>query len=405
MNILMICHFVPYPPHGGSLQRTFNVLREIAKDNKVHLLALNQKALLQDKDSVDAAVKVLSGYCESIKVFDIPAEKSELKWNFLLLSNLLSTSPYSLWKFRAKLMRREIEKELHKIKFDLVFFDTIDLAQYAGPVGNIPKILNHHNVESDLLLRRGANEKNPLLKLYLLIQGAKLRGYETKQIGKFDVNFVVSDGDGDNLRKLSPDAKFETIPNGTDIEYFTPQSGEPSNELVFAGGMNWYPNRDAMIFFCDEVLPLVKKAIPDVVMNIIGQDPPNEIKKMALQDSSIKVHGFVKDTRDFIARSAVYVCPIRVGGGTRLKILDAFACGKALVSTKVGCEGIEVTPGQDILISDTAEGFAKHVINLMINSELRQKLELNARKLVVDKYSWHIIGQKIRNVLNNTANE
>jgi polysaccharide biosynthesis protein PslH len=401
MKILMVGHFVPYPPSGGSLQRTYNILREIAKENSVHLLTLNQKALLPDDDSVQQSIKALRPFCKTIKVYESPAEKTKVRWSLLLLANLLSTKPYSVWKFKSSQIHNAIKRELENSHFDLVYFDTIDLAQYASLVKKIPMVLNHHNMESALLIRRSANEHSRLLGLYLRHQGRKLEKYEKKMVGKFDVNLVVSETDSQELGKFAPESRFEVVPNGTDIEYFTPAQVNGSSELVFAGGMNWYPNRDAMIYFCEEVLPLVKKACPDVVINIIGQDPPEQIKKMAAKDSAIKVHGFVKDVRDYINRSAVYVVPIRVGGGTRLKILDAFACGKALVSTSVGCEGIDVTPGKDILISDTSDGFADHVISLLKNRELRKILEVNARKLVVDKYSWTIIGKKVRQILKD----
>lgn len=403
MKILMIGHFVPYPPKGGSLQRTFNILREISKENSVHLLALNMRALLGDRKSLDEARRALSEYCDRLEIFEAASEKSAILWKVMLLGNLFSKSPYSVWKFRSGQLRHEIADEMKKEKFDLAFFDTIDLAQYTDLVGDIPKVLNHHNIESSLLIRRGTSEKNPLSGFYLGHQGKKLKRYESIHSGKFDMNLVVSDNDGEILRSIAPDARFITIPNGTDTDYFTPASESKSNELVFAGGMNWYPNRDAMTFFCREVLPLIKRSFPEAIINIIGQSPPPEVVKIAREDGSVRVHGYVDDVREYIARSAVYVCPIRVGGGTRLKILDAFACGKALVSTSVGCEGIEVTPGENILIGDSPEEFAERVVMLLKDSDLRRKLEIRARELAVSRYSWHIIGETVRSVLKDVA--
>lgn len=401
MKILMIIHFVPYPPHGGCLQRSFNLLRELAKEHEIHLLAFTQRALLPDEESLNESIAALNPYCSDIKVFELPSDRSRIRWYFLLLSNLLSISPYSVWKFKSKMMADEIRRQLATVRFDLIHLDTIDLAQYAGLAPGVPKILNHHNVESELLLRRSSSERNPLARLYLYLQGRKLRRYEKKHAPESDVNLVVSPNDGKQFRGFAPGARFEVVPNGTDTEYFSPRSEEESRELVFAGGMNWHPNRDAMIYFCEEIYPLIKKSVPDVAMNIIGSDPPRRVLACADEDKSIRVHGYVDDVRTHFARSAVYVVPIRVGGGTRLKILDAFASGKALVSMSVGCEGIDVTHGENILIGDTAPDFAGQVVRLLNDGELRWKLEVNARRLAEEKYAWPVIGRNLKEILQS----
>jgi len=399
----MINHFVPYPPHGGCLQRSFNLLREVSKNNTIHLLALNQRTLLPDEKSINASIKALNEHCNAIKVFGIPLDLSRIKWYVCLFLNIFSLTPFTVWWFRSRAFADEIEKQIQSNRFDLITFDTIDLFQYAQFAPNIPKVLNHHNVESTLLLRRSANEKNPFIKFYLYIQGRKLRRYEKKVVGKADVNLTVSESDSEILRKLAHFGRYEVVPNGTDIIYFTPARKSNSKELVFIGGMNWYPNRDAMIYFYNSIYPLIKKEIPEVVMNIIGQDPPREIERLAEHDTSLRIHGFVKDVRDWLSHSAVYVVPIRVGGGTRLKILDAFACGKALVSTSVGCEGIDVTPGENILIGDSPEEFARQVIRILNDNTLRKKLEINARTLVESKYSWKIIGHHLDEIYQSVT--
>jgi glycosyltransferase involved in cell wall biosynthesis len=363
-------------------------------------VSLNQKALLPDGKSLAASVSALTRFCREIRAFQIPTDSSKVKWLLLLFFNLFSKAPYSVWRFSSKEMSHEIRRMLQSNRFDLVYFDTIDLMQYADLAPGVSKALNHHNSESMLLFRRSANHKNPLAKFYLRLQGMKLRKYETVMMGTVAVNLVCSESDKSELMRLVPAARFEIIPNGTDTEYFQPtECNEHSYELVFAGGMNWYPNKDAMLFFCREILPIIRKEYPDVSINIIGQQPPWELRSAARKDQSMKIHGHVKDIRDYLARSAVYVVPIRVGGGTRLKILDAFSCGKAVVSTSIGCEGIEVSPGEDILIGDSPREFAQQVIRLLGDVALRAKLESNARKLVEEKYSWSIIGRNLDRIL------
>lgn len=400
----MINHFVPYPPHGGCLQRSFNLLREVSKNNTIHLLTLNQKAMLPDEKSIKASIKALNEHCDTIKVFGIPLDLSRIKWYVCLFLNLFTLTPFTVWWFRSREFADEIEKHIQSNSFDLITFDTIDLFQYAQLAPNIPKVLNHHNVESTLLLRRSANEKNPFIKFYLYLQGRKLRRYEKKVVGKVDVNLTVSENDSDILRELVPHSRYEVVPNGTDIDYFKPDSNKQcSKRLVFTGGMAWYPNKDAMIYFCSSIYPLIKREIPDIEIDIIGRSPTQEIKKMAENDPSIKLHGYVDDVRGYINQAAAYVVPIRVGGGTRLKILDAFACGKALVSASVGCEGIDVTPEENILIGDSPEEFARQVIRILNDNTLREKLEINARVLVENQYSWKIIGHHLDEIYQSVA--
>jgi len=393
MKILVISHFIPYPPHGGSLQRNFNLLREASKTNEIYLLTFTQRKLLPDEKKLDESVKMLRKYCKYLKVFKIPTDYNKIKWYILLFLNLFSFTPYSVWRFRSKTMSREIKRQLKHNCFDMIQIDTIALAQYASFGPDLPKILVHQNVESGLLLRRSLNERNPLSRIYLYLQARKLKNYEKIVAGRFDANITVSGLDKEELNRLTRGAKFEVIPNGTDIDYFTPKGKTNSKHLVFTGGMTWYPNKDAMLHFCSEIYPLIKEKMPDVEMDVVGRFPPPRLQKIAREEPSIKLRGYVDDVRDYVHQAAVYVVPIRVGGGTRLKILDAFACGKAVVSTSVGCEGLEVTPGENILIGDSPSEFANQVVNLLKDERLRTKLGVNARKLVMEKYSWEKIGQ------------
>lgn len=395
MKILIISHFIPYPPHGGSMQRNFNLLREASKTNEIYLLTFTQKKLLPDEKKLNESVEALKKYSKYLKVFEIPTDYNKIKWYLLLFLNLFSFIPYSVWRFKSRAIAKEIKKQLENNRFDIIQIDTIALTQYVNFACDLPKILVHQNVESSLLLRRSLNEKNPLTKIYLYLQARKLRNYERKAAGKFDVNITVSELDREELEGFvtGTNTKFEVIPNGTDIEFFIPKSKTDSSNLIFTGGMTWYPNKDAMLYFCSEVYPLIKEKMPDVEMDVIGGFPPPRLQKIAGEEPSIKLHGYVNDVRNYIHQAAVYVVPIRVGGGTRLKVLDAFACGKAVVSTSVGCEGLEVTPRENILIGDSPSEFANQVVNLLKDERLRMKLGASARKLVMEKYSWEKIGQ------------
>ena len=395
MKILMLIHFIPYPPHGGAIQRTFNLLRELSKHHDIHLVCFSQNLLQADPEKKKKNIEELSKYCREITILDIPSDNNKFLRLALLFLNLFSLTPFDIWRYRSKQMAKAIKERLTQNKIDFFHADTLALAQYKKLTGNMPAALVHHNVESRYILRRGRSEKNPLARFYLYLQGIKTKRYEKKVAPEFNINITVSDLDSASFKEYIPKAVFASIPNGTDPSYYKPTSEPHEQALVFTGGMTWYPNRDAMIFFCKEVFPLIKKQKADVRLDIIGRTPPEEIIQMANEDKSIIIHGFVDDIRNYVAKAAVYIVPIRVGGGTRLKILDAFSAGKALVSTSIGCEGIDVTPGVNILIGDTPREFADQVIKLLENDTLRAQLGSNARKLIETKYSWDIIGDSL----------
>lgn len=398
MNILWLSHFVPYPPKGGNLQRSYNLLKAVAERNRVLLLAFNQKSFLPAHEMVGKSVENLNKHCQYIQVFNIPCERSRLAWFWLLFCNLFSARPYSVKKFWSPRMMETLKKVVSTSKIDLVHFDTIALAQYFTCVGDSKKSLNHHNVESVLLLRRAEMEKNPLKKLYLYFQSRKLRKYEEETVKNFELNLVVSCLDKKEIQRYSPEAKVEVVPNGTDSAYFrVSETPMKKHNLIFTGGMNWFPNRDAMIFFLKEIWPLVKKAIPDLNLTLIGYQPPKKAVRMSKKEK-IEVLGFVDDVRPYVARAVAYIVPIRVGGGTRLKILDALSCGKAVISTSIGCEGLEVTPDKNILIGDSPEKFAEQVITVCADSELRRSLGREGRKLVEEKYTWRLIGEDLSKI-------
>lgn len=398
MKILMVWHFLPYPPHGGAAQRNYHMLREISARHEVHLVSFNQSKFLRTEEQIAEATTALGRFCKSIRVFPIPTDSRPLAWYWLLLSNLLSLTPYSAWRFNSQEMREAIRELVSKVKFDVVHIDTIALAGYHELLGEAPWVLNHQNIESELMLRRARQETNLLVKLYLHLQGKKLERYERKMAARASFNAVVSDIDGRQLNVVCPSARWDIVMNGTDTDYFRPSNQPVQPALVFTGGMTWFPNRDAMIWFCREIYPLIKQERPDVELWVIGRFPPPQVQEAARRDSSIKVLGFVEDIRVYTAKAAVYVVPIRVGGGTRLKILDAMASGKAIISTTIGAEGLATTAEVNILIADTPAAFASQVLRVLADGALRSRLELNARQLVESRYAWHAVGEQLQHV-------
>ena len=399
MNILWLSHNVPYPPKTGVLQRNYNLVREASKLGNVHLVAVFQKAILPIRYDMEEIHRELGKFCKSIEIIYLPIDSSKVMWLWTVLKSIFTTDPYSVNWIKSRQMHHRIRQITSKIKFDIVHFDTISLAEYFDDVGIAHKILNHHNMESHLMERRSSIEKNILKKFYYQMEAKKLRRYEETHCKKFDINFTVSQDDKELLQELIPGCRIEVIPNGVDTDYFRREDIQPSpGTLVFAGGMNWYPNRDAILHFCREIWPLLKKGFPEISLTVVGAQPPRELLELAERDPKIVATGFVDDVRPYFANAEVYICPMRDGGGTRLKILDTLSMSTALVSTTIGCEGIKVTPETNVLIADTPVEFVTQVKRVFQDPELRKRLGREGRKLVEEKYSWEVIGNTLRAV-------
>jgi len=399
MKILWLSHILPYPPKGGVMQRSYNLIKEVAKENEVYLFAFNQKAWLPTKEDIIKAKKEFERFCKKVEVFELPSDKSKAAWYSLVLKSFFSKDGYTINWTKSKTMMKKIKEFLATNHIDLIHFDTIGLAEYVKEIKEIPKVLNHHNIESHMMLRRAKKEKNPLKKIYFLQEAIKLRKYEKQVCPNFNMNLVVSELDKERLLNIAPNSKVEVIPNGVDINYFKPLNSKiKRHNIVFAGRMNAYPNEDAVIWFLKEIWPLLKKEVPDATFTIAGRNPTPRIKKFAKNDPSILVTGYVDDIRPFIAQAEVYICPIRDGGGTKLKILDAMAMGKIIVTTTIGAEGLGVIHERHVLIANDPKISASQVLLVFNNPDLRKYLSQNARQLVEKKYSWEIIGKKLNSL-------
>lgn len=398
MKILFVSHFIPFPPTGGASQRNYNILKKLSElGHEIVLVTLTQRARHHDRRAERRAVEGLTAICRAIHVFQIPTDTSRAMWYALLLGNMFSRTPYSAWRFLSVPMARELGRQL-SASFDIAHYDTIALLPYRLRFPGSPAVLNHHNVESSLLLRRSANARRVWERWYLRHQWRKLRNYERASGEAFRNQIVVSEFDKRELLELCPSANIDVVPNGTDIAYFRKRVAPRSSQaLVFAGSMGWYPNADAMIHFAKDIWPTIRRRAPGATMNLVGSHPPAELVRIIRGDSRFRVLGFVDDVRPIIGDAAVYVVPIRVGGGTRLKIVDAMAQGKAVVSTTVGAEGLLVQNGRDIVLADEPESFAERVLELLSDVSAREALGEHARETVERVYSWDSIVPVLQN--------
>jgi sugar transferase (PEP-CTERM/EpsH1 system associated) len=403
MKILWISHLIPYPPKTGVLQRSYHLLKEASNIGEIHLVALNKKGVLPIPYDLPQVKKELLKLCKSVEILNIPAESSRLRPFLKIIESVPRKKPFSVTFYQNNQLRLLIEKLQKEIHFDIAHFDTISLAEYLDSLSRFPKtILNHHNIESDLFANRIKVERNPLKNFFYRIEARKLHQYEKQYCSKFDVNFTVSQLDKQILENIIPGLKIAVVPNGVDTQYFLRKNRKTlQNSLVIVSGMNWYPNRDAVIHMCNSIWPLLCRDFQDLRLTVVGAQPPKEVIALAQKDNRVKVTGFVDDVRPFIESADLYLCPMRDGGGTRLKILDAMAMGKAIISTSKGCEGIEVTPEKNILIADTPVEFVAQIKKALTDTDLKINLEDEARKLAEAKYSWRLIGNTLDAIYND----
>jgi sugar transferase (PEP-CTERM/EpsH1 system associated) len=392
MNILFVTKELPYPPNNGHRIRSYNIIRGLSKNNAVILFAFG------DQEKEAAKLAALQQYCVSIKVITLNRKGPKY---FSLFGNLFSPLPYGVKKRYSSLMKDSIKKYLQTSKIDIICCDSIYQSLHI-PFNTSRKILFEHNIESVILRRYSATEKNLLKKLYIAVQAQKMDIFQEREWNKFDGRIVVSEDDHRIMSSRVKSAGIDVIPNGVDTTYYSPQNVQAEQFcLVFSGQMDWFANEDAVLYFSREIYPHIKKRIPNVTFWIVGRNPTKKIENLAQKDKSIIITGFVKDVRSYIATSKVVIVPLRIGSGTRLKILEAMAMGKAIVSTKIGCEGLDVTDGENILMADKPLDFAQKIIELFENPSMAKKLEQAGRKLVEEKYSWDKIIRNLNTTINN----
>lgn len=396
MKVLFLSQIVPYPPHGGVLQRGYHIVRELGRRAEVHLLAFLHPDELPTPEAVDDSRRVLGQSCATVEYFPLWAKASPLHTAAALGTGILSSRPFSTIAHRSPAFGRRVSQALATTRFDVVHVDTIALHPFVDPAPAAATVLTHHNIESMLLERRAAVETRALPRWVLRRESRKLADYERTVAPRYDANLMMSFDDARLLEQRAPGVTTAVVPNGVDTEYFTPGPiDEQQPAVVYTGGMNMLANRDAVLHFIEAIWPRVTAAVPAVRFFAVGQDPPAELQEAARRDPRIVVTGKVPDIRPFVRQSAVYIVPIRVGGGTRLKVLDAMASGKALVSTSIGCEGIGVRPGEHLAVADDPTAFADATIALLRDPARRADLGRAARHLAEQEYAWPVVGEHL----------
>ncbi len=400
MKILIITPQLPYPPRQGTTIRNYNLIRGLAAHHAVDLLTF-----LAPGETL-AADNPLLALCGRVACVEQPARTTADR----IRSTASALTPDMGLRLESPVMHALVRAWCQATKYDIVQIEGIELAQYGMAVAGrrvAPDrpalVFDDHNCEYLLQQRNAFTDLRRLRRwpaaAYSLVQWQKLRRYEAAILRASDVALAVSEADRNALAPLAGATPITVISNGIDTGEYKPQPAMPasSKNLVFTGKMDYRPNIDAVLWFAHEVLPLILTQEPDARFQIVGMNPHARLD--VLRDrQNIEITGAVADTRPHIHDAAAYVIPMRIGGGTRFKALEAMACGAPIVSTALGIEGIGVSDGHEMLIADTPAAFAAAVLRLLSDAQssgtLRQHLGTQGRRFVEATYSWdHIIPQ------------
>lgn len=383
---------------GGKI-RTGKILEQLAKNHDITLISNFE----QNKDSQH--INEIKKLCSKF----IPVHWEEIgKYTPLffirLFIQMFSLYPVSALNDYSSVLRKTLEREVNNNHYDLAICDFVQSSLMFKNIKGTATLLFQHNVESIILRRHVERAKNPVSRLFWWLQWGKMFLYEKKMCHAFNKVIVVSDEDKTLLDNLYGTTNTVTIPTGVDINYYTPRprAKETPNSLVFCGSMDWLPNEDAIDFFIDEILPLLKKEIPDISLTIVGRNPSQAMQKKADKNADVILTGWVKDTRPYLSESSLVIVPIRIGGGTRMKIFEAMAMEKAVVSTTLGAEGLPVTDRENIVVADNAATFAIAIKELLLNEEKKEKISKNARNHVEWNFNWQNVASVFSNILETT---
>ncbi|MBI2863227.1 MAG: glycosyltransferase [Chloroflexi bacterium] len=420
MKALFLTPQFPYPPNKGTSLRNYNLIRHMATRHDIHLLTF-----VEDREQTTGD-NPMQSLCTAIHAVLAPPKRSRLG---RLHSTLLSSLPDMALRLRSTAFSQRLGLLLERDTFDIVMVEGIEMAPYIDVVLGASRrpaaiIFDEHNAEYLLQRRAFTTDLRSMAKwpaaFYSLVQWQKLRPYERRACQQATAMAAVSESDRKAILSLDPALKVMVVSNGIDVDFFQAggkSDGRPIHAvppvgasfrrrtplLVFVGTMDYRPNVDAMVWFCREVLPLVRREIPAAQLQIVGRNPTAAVRKAA--GENVEIVGGVDDVRPYICGADVYVVPMRIGGGVRFKVLEAMACGVPVVSTGMGAEGIEVVDGEHLLLAEESADFAAKVLRLLGDKPLARALTEKARERAISLYDWRLIAPKLEELWQKCARE
>lgn len=390
MKVLILDEEFPHPLNTGKRIRTFNLFSRLASRHHLTYLAYGAGGSEAFQTFYDSGLN-------PVAVERRLRPKRGVGFYFRLFQNLFSSEPYSVSSHRTSAFEETLAKELADSDYDLVVCEWTPYAQFMRKRPDIKTMVVAHNVEYQIWQRYVQNETQFFIKKYMAMQARRMRTFEENIFKTVCGATAVSVPDAAVIQSINLDLAVEVVDNGVDLEFFNDDGSRPDDDtpgLVFTGSMDWRPNQDSVEYFVREILPLVKNTHPDIKTVLVGRNPPAKILELGKYDG-VTVTGTVDDVRPYIKRANVFIVPLRIGGGSRLKILEAMAMKKPVVSTSVGAEGLDVTDGRELLIADTPEQFAEQIDMLLSDHGKARRLGEAGRTLVEQHYGWDALSRKL----------
>ncbi len=392
MKILWVKANKLLPVHSGGDIRSFHIARQLARKHELTFLSYYE-------GNADPAYEqqLIGHFPGAVCICTGKNQPSTLARTADYLAHISSRLPYAVGRFSSADVRQKLSIWFRERRFDAAICDFLDGAVNFPEDFTIPSVLFQHNVESEIWRRHATTEANPVKRRMYALEFRKMARYERNAVRKFHHVIAVSEHDRSLMETWVEGSRITVVPTGVDLAQYRPDSGtKPGPVVVFVGAMDWEPNVDAMEYFCNEIWPSITAQCNNAKLRIVGRNPGGRVLKLA--SDSVEVTGRVPSVGEHLRDAAVIVVPLRIGGGTRLKIYEAMAAGKAVVSTSVGAEGLDVHHGRDIVLADAPQSFADAVVTLLRDENLRNKYERAAAELAA-QYDWSVIGDKFGRVL------
>jgi len=397
MKILWVKAGKILPLDTGGKIRSYNILHHLSARHELTFLSYYGGE--RDRDYEREITHELPG---SMPLYTGAWDRTPLHRQLRYLRWLPSGLPFAVTKFTSPKVQSLVASWLSERRGDVAVCDFLSASLNFPRNPRTPTVLFQHNVESVLWQRQAEAEQNPLNRWIFQLEAARMKRYEREALQRFQHVIAVSEVDREQMKGMAPETPITVVPTGVDLGQFRPDPAVKSLPflVMFVGSMDWTPNIDAVEWFCAEIWPRILAQVPQARFRIVGRAPDARVLKLAC--NTVEVTGTVASVVEHFRQAAVVAVPLRAGGGTRLKILEAMAVGKAVVSTTVGAEGLDVHPGRDILLADDQENFAQAVISLLQDPDLRGRYERCALELAA-RYDWSVIAERFVEVLDQAA--